>query len=162
MIHRGLREAYRKMARSGDFNILKDMPKGYKNMTWGQKLEIGAIGATGIMSYSQARNEGESVPGAVAQATADAFLINLIGWKKYLAGGAAMMATKGAAVGITHANIKAREMERAGSAAPFAGNTFVDTEQTYTMRQAGMNMIQNSIHNTKAALLGNEAQLFHR
>ena len=51
-----------------------------------------------------------------------------------------------------------RSMNRGAINAPFSNATFVDTQQAYTMRQAGMQMAQASRYNLQQTLLGNEAQ----
>lgn len=155
---RGLSQAVRKQAKSGDINILQNM----KNMSWGQKANIAGTTVAGVMGYSEARNEGHGVVGSLAKGATDAFLIDLIGWKAYIGGSLLMGVPKLAAQGYESMSMKAREMSRAGSQSPFAGNTFVDSEQIYTMRQAGMSMIEQSRMSTKTALLGNEAQFMHR
>jgi hypothetical protein len=116
--------------------------------------------ASGISAYNQSRAQGNGVIGSAAHGLSEAFMAELVG-PLYFPAMAAVAAPKYAVRGYESMMRKAREMERVG-AAPFTGNTFVDTEQTYTMRQAGMQMIQGSILNTKKALLGNEAQYLHR
>lgn len=149
-----LRAAVQKLAKGGG-GIVKDM-------SLGQKLNVAGTTAAGVMGYSQARAEGASVPGAIAQGTVDAFLIDLIGWPAYIGGSVLMGAPSMAVGGYEHMSAKAREMEMAGRAKPFQGNTFVDNEQIYTMRQAGMAMMDQSKQNLKQAILGSEAQSLHR
>jgi hypothetical protein len=150
-----IKAAVRKLSKGGNVNILKDMSLGTK---------VNAAGAVvaGTMGYSHARDEGHGVIGSMAKGATDAFLIDLIGWKMYIGGAALMAAPKMIASGYESLNTQAKDMSRAGSAAPFSGNTFVDSEQVYTMRQAGMEMMGQSSHNVKTAVLGNEAQMMHR
>lgn len=135
---------------------------GLNKVNIGTGVQVATAAGAGYMSYNHARAEGDSVGGALAKATVDAFLIDIIGWKAYLGGALLMSVPKGAASAYEHMNTKAREIERAGMAGPFANSTFVDTEQAYTMRQAGLQMIENSRLNMKKATLGNEAQYLHR
>lgn len=127
----------------------------------------GPVGTTltavsGVAGYNGARAEGAGVVGASVQGLSDAFLIDLIGWQAYLGGAAVMGVGKGAYAAGKHGYNKSKEYNQLASSSPFSANTFVDTEQTYTMRQAGLSMIQNSAMNTKKATLGNEAMFMHR
>ena len=45
---------------------------------------------------------------------------------------------------------------------PFNAHTFVDGQQIYTMRQAGMALAQKAKYQVQAAQMGNEAQFMHR
>ena len=124
-------------------------------------LNIGLSTWSGVSSYKDARDQGQSQLGSMAKGIADGVLIDIIGWKLYFGGAALIGAPKlmvGAYEGLSQ---KSRSMSMA-NAAPFMGNSFIDTEQAYTMRQAGMQMAEQSQMNTKRALLGNEAQYLHR
>ena len=44
---------------------------------------------------------------------------------------------------------------------PFSNSTFVDTKQTYTMRQAGLNLARQSKYNVQQAMLGDEARMIN-
>lgn len=160
---RTLTQGVRKMAKnSNNVNMLQSIQQGYGNMTWGQKLSAAGTAYAGVTGYADAKNEGAGVPGALAQGVSDAFLMDLIGWKKYV-GGAVLMGAGAAAIkGFEVMNSSARELGRLGTAAPFSSSTFVDSEQVYTMRQAGMNMIGQSQQSLRQTILGNEAQAMHR
>ena len=123
---------------------------------------LAATAYSGVASYNDARNNGSSVIGAATQATADALIIDLVGWPAYLA----MQGTIGLGAVAKEAFMvsseRAHQYNRLGTASPFATSTFVDTEQTYTMRQAGLTQIQNNMFNTKKAVMGNEAMHMHR
>lgn len=153
---RGLTQAVRKLAKNGNsVNI-------FKEMTMGQKISAASSAIAGVSSYNASRAEGASVPGAMAQATVDAFLVDIIGLPLYLTGAAAMNLPSLAVRGYEHLSLKAREMSTAGHAKPFQGNAFVDNEQIYTMRQAGMAMMDQSKQSLRQTILGNEAQALHR
>lgn len=51
-----------------------------------------------------------------------------------------------------------RQLGRQSRNNAFINAKFDDTEQTYTMRQAGMAIAQRSRYNTQQAMLGNEAK----
>lgn len=139
----------------------KTIAKKIAGMSTGQKIAAGYAAFEFTTEYNRARREGMGAIGATAKAIVDSFMVNIIGIGPY----AAMMAVQhGPALVVAKAEglqRKAREMERA-SYAPFLGNSFVDTQASYTMRQAGMQMIQDSVLNTKKAMLGSEAQFLHR
>lgn len=127
----------------------------------GNTFTIGISLYYGGTGYANSRDEGRGVVGSAAQGLSDAFLVNVLGFPLYVGGGLAMAAPKLAVGAYDTLSQKMRSMER-GSMAPFASNTFVDSQQAYTMRQAGMQMAENSSMNTKKALMGNEAQYLHR
>ena len=56
-----------------------------------------------------------------------------------------------------------REYERdIQNQAPFRANTFVDSQQIYTMRQAGMALAEQSKYALQQSLMGDEARFMHR
>jgi hypothetical protein len=161
---RGLTEGIRKMTRNsgGNANMLNSFQGAYGNMSFGQKLSAAGTATAGVMGYNSARAEGAGVPGALAQGVSDAFLMDLVGFKKYLGGAVLLQAPGAIASGYASLSMQARETARAGTASPFSNSTFVDSEQVYTMRQAGMAMMAQSKQNVRQTMLGNEAQAFHR
>lgn len=128
----------------------------------GGTVGLAATTYSGVASYNDARNNGSGVIGAAAQGITDALIIDLIGWPAYLAWqGAAGLGSLGKQAFI-QSNEMAREYSRLGTAGPFSTATHVDTEQSYTMRQAGISQIQQNMFNTKKAVMGNEAMFMHR
>jgi hypothetical protein len=112
-------------------------------------------------SYAQARNEGQSKASAVIGTVGESVVASVMHPAVYVLGGLAIGAPKAGVQFYEAFSRKARELERAGSA-PFMTNTFVDTQQTYTMRQAGVAMLQQAKYNVENHMLGNEAQFLHR
>lgn len=156
MIGKGLSQSVRKLSKQGNnVNILK-------GMTTSQKINVAGSLYAVSSGYKQSRNEGRGAAMSLTKGVTDAFLIDILGWKAYFGGAVLMGAPKAAIKGYESLSTQARQLSMAGSAAPFQSNTFVDNEQIYTMRQAGMGMIEQSQHNTKQAILGNEAQAMHR
>jgi hypothetical protein len=51
-----------------------------------------------------------------------------------------------------------RHLSQMAKQQAFQNASFSDTEQAYTMRQAGMAIAQRSRYNTQQAMLGNEAK----
>ncbi len=123
---------------------------------WSTNLYFGATG------YSRARQEGHGVPGSVIKGTLDAVLIDTIGFKTYFPLLAARGLPGAATKGVEALGKHARDMSSRRANRPFQNNTFVDTEQNYTMRQAGMAMAEQSKYNLQHSMLGNEAQHLHR
>lgn len=123
---------------------------------------MAATAYSGVASYNDARNNGSSVIGAAAQGVTDALIIDLIGWPAYLGIQGTLGLGSVAKEAFIMGNERAHQYSRYGTASPFSTSTFVDTEQTYTMRQAGLSKIQNSMMNTKKAVMGNEAMYMHR
>ena len=116
----------------------------------------------GVSSYNKALDEGSGVAGAVSKATVETAAAGLIGPGVYLAGAAALKAPGAMTEGAERLNRRAREMGRTGLNAPFAGNTFVDNQQTFTMRQSAVAMMRQSKYNLENAMQGQEAQYLHR
>ena len=123
---------------------------------------IGATALGGVMTYNDARMEGK---GVVRSATESAFVtaaFNMMGWwgtGLYLGGQVLYEGTK---MGVQTGIQNSRNYAKAGTGSPFSQQTFMDSEQSYTMRQAGMTMIQQNAMNTKKAVMGNEAMHMHR
>lgn len=123
---------------------------------------LAATAYSGVATYNDARNNGASVIGAAAQGVTDALIIDLIGWPAYLGIQGTLGLGAVAKESFMIANEKAHQYNRLGTASPFSTATHVDTQQSYTMRQAGLTQIQNSMLNTKKAVMGNEAMFMHR
>lgn len=128
----------------------------------GTAVSLGVNAYIGINSYSEAKREGSSTIGAAAKTVADIALSEVIGWPVYL-GAKALIGAPGFIVrGYESMARTARSMSATSNNIPFANATFVDTQQIYTMRQAGMALAQQSKYNLQHAMLGNEAQYLHR
>ena len=112
----------------------------------------------GLMEYNSAREQGKSVLGAATQAIGSEIFWDSTG---FLLGTAltTLPALPKTAINIgENLSSMSRSMNRGAINTPFSNATFVDTQQTYTMRQAGMQMAQASRYNLQQTLLGNEAQ----
>ena len=51
----------------------------------------------------------------------------------------------------------ARSLQKQDRNTPFQNATFVDSQQTYTMRQAGMNLARQGQYAAQQTMMGNEA-----
>lgn len=114
------------------------------------------------MGYRGARNEGASVPGAMGRGIVDALLIDIVGPKIYFGGMLATGIPKAAVRGYESVTHRQRQLGRMSLNRPFQDSNFIDNEQIYTMRQAGVAMGQNSRANVQHAMFGQEAAHFHR
>lgn len=113
-------------------------------------------------TYSEARESGASPVGAALSAVGDFALSNMLGWKSYLAMNLLPSAGSLAVDLYDGINAYGRNLDRMGNALPFSNSTFIDTQQTYTMRQAGMNLAKQSKYNIQQAMMGDEARMTYR
>ncbi len=138
------------------------MASGFLNVLKNNKLMAATSAYAGISGFRDQRDKGAGMLGATAKGVSDAFLVDVIGFKAYVGAGLVMGTPKVAIKAVESMGQKARSLERGTSGAPFLNNTFIETEQTYTMREAGMQMAARSQMSTRKALMGNEAQYMHR
>ena len=133
-----------------------------KNWGVGDIFNIGIGAYFSADTYSEAREAGASPVGASLSAVGDFALSNLLGWKSYL--GMNIIPAAGSLAVDLYDGINAygRNLDRMGNAMPFINSTFVDTQQTYTMRQAGMNLARQSKYNIQQAMMGDEARMTYR
>ena len=121
-------------------------------------VDLTLASAFGGMSYLDARREGRGVVSSIGSGAADFATTALMGAKGFLA-----FSLVAEAPSMYYSYRKARsQFERQQGMVmknqAFMSAAFNDTEQTYTMRQAGMAIAQRSRYNTQQAMMGNEAQ----
>ncbi|MCY7866091.1 hypothetical protein P8918_13630 [Bacillus spizizenii] len=116
----------------------------------------------GALNFNSNLNEGDGVVGAAVKATAETAVSSVVGHGKFLAGLGLMKAPEFLVKGYESINQQTRALEMSGRNRPFQGNTFVDTQQTFTMRQSAVAMMQQSKYNVENAMQGNEASFLHR
>lgn len=133
-----------------------------KKLTLGGTLTAGLTVYGAVSDYKQARIEGRGKISAGISSAGNAVMWDAIGMKGMLTLGAIKYAPQIATSGIIKVGEMSREMSRASRNVPFANSTFVDTQQAYTMRQAGMQLAQSSKYNLQQTMLGNEAAVMHR
>lgn len=110
----------------------------------------------GIDSYQTAREEGSGVIGALGTAAFDTVLPMVTGMIPYLAFEGITSVAPAAIQGYDqYSRQLGAQYNKRG---PFAHAQFNDTEQAYTMRQAGMAIAKRSRYNINQAMLGNEAK----
>lgn len=130
--------------------------KGSKAL--GTAFNIGMPLYFGATEYQQARSEGNGVLVSGARAVGDYAMGEMLGFWGYMGLAAVGTIPKAAAGAVQGLNTMSRNMNRAAVSGPFANARFNDTQQAYTMRQAGMQLAQASKYNLQQTLMGNEAQ----
>lgn len=132
--------------------------KGFKP-SFGLLLNVGM----NLPGYFDYRAEGKGRLNSLAHTAFDMILPEFLGWKLTL-GFQLAEALPGAAVGgLQKVAQVGREYERAArDQSPFRTNTFVDSQQIYTMRQAGMALAEQSKYQLHQTMMGNEARFMHR
>ena len=127
----------------------------------GEALGLGLGVYFGAQDYADMRKEGQSKISSFAHAAGD-FTVATLAPSFYM--GVQL------ASGIPQAAYGAWKMQREYRRnlaneqlnKPFGTASFMDTQQNYTMRQAGMAIAQQSNYATRSAMLGNEARFMAR
>lgn len=109
-------------------------------------------------TYNESREQGKGVLASAADAGMDAAMGFLLKPKGYFAMQALAAAPQTAANLMRSYGQWNRHLSQMAKQQAFQNASFSDTEQTYTMRQAGMAIAQRSRYNTQQAMLGNEAK----
>lgn len=128
----------------------------FKGLGTMAKIGLGIDAFQAYSDYKDAREEGSGVLSSTAYAASNFALNYALGWWMI----PYQLAPKipGAVVNSIEGIAKyQRQMNKANRRIPFSHSTFNDYRQAATMRQAGMQLAQNSQYNLQQALLGNEA-----
>lgn len=133
-----------------------------KTFTIGSAVAVGMNAYSTVSDYKQQRAEGRGKVGSAMSATTTAIVNDAIGMKGLLTLGAIKNGPSMAVKGALKMNQVARSMDMASQNKPFSNTTFVDSQQAYTMRQAGMQLAQASKYNLQQSIMGNEASSMHR
>lgn len=132
--------------------------RGIKNSGVAKKIGVGGtMGLVGgYMDYSDARDNGESVPMSLLQAAGSFVLYNELG--------GLMIAKDAITMGAEFMQSSMQEMrqESASGQIPFRNAFFQDSQEFATMRQAGMAQAKKSEYTLQQSMMGNEAQYMHR
>lgn len=133
-----------------------------KQLTKGmlKKIPVNGIMAAGfgVMDYNQNRAEGKSKVRSAAGALGEWAMFETLGFLPYMGLQAATAAPGLIGGAVNSMEQRTRMMSKQSVNKPFQNSTFVDTQQAYTMRQAGMQLAQNSKYNLQQTMMGNEAQ----
>lgn len=132
--------------------------KGLGKMDFGDQINLLFAANTFVNS----RKEGKGLVSSAGAAASDAFIYDVVGFGAMTALGAAKVLPKAMVGGVEGLAKMSRQMSQAVTNAPFVNATFADSQQAYTMRQAGMQMAQASKYNLQQTMLGNEAKYMHR
>ena len=128
----------------------------------GSAVNIGLNSYFAYDGYRMAREEGSGVASSVVSGAAEAAIPILIGPWAYI-GMQLATGIPGAVVsGVESVSQYGRSLSKQSNQRPFQNSNFVETQGTYTMRQAGMALAQKSKYSLQQTLLGNEAQHMHR
>jgi hypothetical protein len=121
-------------------------------------LGVGMNAAFAYTDYKDAREQGSSRIGAAARAVGSMALFEAMGPIASTAFMVAPLIPSLAVKGYETVGQLTRQMNHQGKQVPFVNSNFNDFQQAYTMRQAGMQLAQNSQYNLQQTLMGNEAQ----
>lgn len=143
-------------------NFLKTIMK-QKNCGAMDLATAGLSVVSGYSEYKAARQNGHGAIVSAGAAIGDFALGEMLGLPGMIGLGVLEAAPQLAASAYTGINKAARQMsrQRYGNMIPFYNATFQDTQQAYTMRQAGMQLAENSKYNLQQSLMGNEAAMLH-
>lgn len=125
-------------------------------------FNVGFGALAGLDSYQTAREEGSSKMGAAAGAVADAAIPAILSAPVY---GMYFAATELPSLAVSAADALGtykRNIAKASSNRAFVNAHFDDTQQAFTMRQAGMAIAERSKYNMQQAMLGNEARYMRK
>jgi Sec-independent protein translocase protein TatA len=145
--------------------MLRAVGKALGNVVKHKKMaafNAGLSAWAGIDSYQTAREEGGSKLGAAAGAVVDAALPFVLGAPAYAAYFAATELPELAVTASDAMGTYQRNMAKASSNRAFVNAHFDDTQQAFTMRQAGMAIAQRSKYNMQQAMMGNEARYMRK
>lgn len=147
----------------GAGKVIKTIGKsGWSSLSGSDKMWAGMNAFFAYRGYKDSRQQGYGVPGSIGRGIVDALLVDVIGFKPYVAMMAATGVPRAAISGYESLTKQSREMSRMSLNKPFQNSTFVDNQHIYTMRQAGMAQARHAQHNLQHAILGQEAKFLHR
>lgn len=124
-------------------------------------ISIGAAVLGGVSEFNDAKREGYGTGMAAGRAIGTYILDETIGLP--------MMGAMWAVRNLPNAVVSAgdnlsrmsRDMTSKSAGGAFSNANFIDTQQAYTMRQAGMQMAKASQYNLQQSMMGNEASFMH-
>lgn len=137
--------------------ILKKIGQATGSISKSDLFSLGMGAYFGYQEYRSQREQGNSVLSSIAGGIGD-FVVSEMAPVLYPTAMFLSNIPKWGVQGVMGLNRLSREMNRQRGG-PFATATFVDTKQAYTMRQAGMQIAENSRYNIQQALLGREASM---
>lgn len=121
----------------------------------------GMNAAFGVMTYNDEREKGHGVLRSAASAIGTNVMMDVVGLPAFMGLQAIQAAPKLITGGIMDLSRYSRSLAATGRNTPFINQSFNDSAQAFTMRQAGMQLAKASKYNLQQAMLGNEAQYMH-
>ncbi|MBO7449495.1 MAG: hypothetical protein J6U54_03930 [Clostridiales bacterium] len=113
--------------------------------------------------FKEHREEGMSRISSAAHTAFDLILPEFLGWKTHAFLQLTSALPKAAIEqGVNMAQTVRQYEQAARDQSPFRNQTFVDSQQIYTMRQAGLALAEQSKYALQQTLMGNEARYMHR
>lgn len=117
----------------------------------------------GYDRYKDERAQGNTRLGSLGNAALDFIMPELMGIGPYIGYELVKAAPSLIVNGAQTISQLGRQYERnVQNQAPFRSNTFVDSQQIYTMRQAGLALAEQSKYALQQSLIGDEARFMHR
>ena len=141
------------------------MLKAAAKWMWNHKMATVNTGFgiwAGSDAYQEAKQEGAGTVGAVASGIAEGALPMILSAPGYIVYEALANGGEYAMKGSTALSAYQRNMARSMDNRAFINAHFDDTQQTFTMRQAGMAIAERSRYNTQQAMMGNEARYMRK
>ncbi len=132
-----------------------------KNILRHHKMTAFNVGIGGIFAagtYDEARQSGDGVASSALQAAGDFAGTMLMGGGLYMGLQMVSAAGEGLIQGYNALDQKRHQAGRDMQQRAFGSAEFNDTEQTFTMRQAGMAIARRARGNADLVQLGHEAQ----
>jgi hypothetical protein len=137
------------------------LDKAFKNEAG--KLSASKIATNGLLpgyfavsEYGDKRAEGNGVISSAVSAAGD-FALGFMSLPLYIASTMGPAAAQGAVSAYDSLSAYSRQLQSQKRNKPFQNATFVDSQQTYTMRQAGMNLARQGQMAAQQTSMGNEA-----
>lgn len=122
----------------------------------GAMAGVGMNAYFGISEYNDKRAEGNGVLASGLSAAGD-MALGALSMPLMLAKDLAPAVASGLVDGYYGLSQYSRSLQRQNRNTPFQNATFVDSQQTYTMRQAGMNLARQGQYAAQQTTMGNEA-----
>ena len=155
MLQKVVNKLFRKAVKNSDGTV------GY-SMSMEKTIGTSLGGAFAISDYNESRDNGNGVISSALLAAGNFALSNMVGMPAYMAMSLAQPLAEGTVGALDAIQSYGRNLDRESMQKPFANSTFVDTQQTYTMRQAGMNLARQGQYAMQQAMLGDEARMTYR
>lgn len=134
---------------------------GPGEFSWGSAISTGVNGYFAYSTFSDARENGDSFGSSIMQGGRDLALGYVLGPGAYIALDLAKELPGAITSGAETMGQMGRSMARTNLNTPFTNAQFTDSQQAFTMRQAGMQAAQKSKYALNQAILGNEARYLH-